>query len=188
MANRQWIIRAFQGVFLVVIFLAMIGMFGMIWWINNSQPPAAIESMTFYQPAPTSGSDLRAAEGDAEIKIPASARNIYATISGAQAIDVWVRLDLPAGDLPEFLANARCQSPLAAEDPNAYAPSKPNANARIGDWWQPYKAARLEGCSGIHDFLHQTILVDKTRNDIFIIYIYSATDDFRTRPAPTSRP
>lgn len=184
MAYRGRINSTFQALFLLIIFLALAGMFGMIWWIKNVPPAVPAELGQIYQPAPTPGSDLTAIENDGQIKIPAGARNIYAEISGAGAPQSWVRLDLPAASLPEFLANTRCRQPLAPADPKAYRPGTP-APGSIPAWWQPYNAARLEACSTTVEYVHQQVLVDAAKGDTVTVYIYTATGKSST---PTSRP
>ena len=130
------------------------------------------EPVMYYQPAPTSGAVLEAIELDAEITIPASAREIHAMIFGFRDIDTWVRLDLPSEELAEFLRNTQCDTPLTQVNPaNFYR------HELDPEWWQPDVAKSLEMCTGGHDYLYTRVLVDRTNPDMVTIYVFSATDD-----------
>lgn len=146
----------------------------------NSQ---VAEVAMIYQPAPTPGSDLQALEADAEISIPANAREIHGMISGFRELDTWVRLDLPQVDLSSFLQNARCTEPLKTTDPKKYSPGILDPN-----WWQPDQATALQECSGQHDYLYQRILVDQTKPEMVTIYIFSMTGNFINLTTLTPKP
>jgi hypothetical protein len=147
----------------------------------DNQPSAEVARI--YQTAPTPGSDLQALEADAAISIPANAREIHGMISGFQDLDTWVRLDLPNADLPSFIQNARCTEPLKTTDPKKYTPVDFDP-----DWWQPHKATYLEECSGLHDYLSQRILVDRSKPEMLTIYVFSITHNYTKITTLTPKP
>jgi hypothetical protein len=136
-----------------------------------------------YQPEPTLGSDLQALEADAGISIPASAREIHGLIEGFRELDTWVRLDLPNEELPSFIQKARCTEPLITTDPKNHYPGDLDP-----DWWQPHKATYLEECSGLHDYLFQRILVDRSKPEMLTIYVLNITDDYTSITTLTPKP
>jgi hypothetical protein len=149
--------------------------------VRDNQPIA--EVALIYQPAPTPGSDLQALEGDAEISIPANAREIHGMISGFRELDTWVRLDLPNDELPSFLQNARCTEPLKTTDPKKHTPGDLDP-----DWWQPHEAIYLEECTGLHDYLFQHILVDRSKPEKLTIYVFSITQSYTSITTLTPKP
>ena len=138
---------------------------------NN--PP--METAEYYQPAPTPGSDLDWIEADSEIKIPPSARELHARISGFRELDVWVRFDLPEKDLSSFLSKTLCEFPLTEVAPKNYAPDDLDP-----DWWQPHTSKDLAECRGSNSTTRQNILIDSTNSQALVIYVFSWTDNFAT--------
>lgn len=148
---------------------------------SDNQPIA--EVVMIYQPAPTRGSDLQALEANAEISIPATAREIHGMISGLRELDTWVRLDLPNEELPSFLQNARCTDPLKTTSPKKHTPGDLDP-----DWWQPHEATYLEECSGLHNTLYQRILVDRSKPEMLTIYVLSITQNSTDMTTLTPKP
>lgn len=152
------------------------------WTIKSDENDVSTElTAVIYQPAPTPGSDLEMIEGNAEIKIPPSAREIHAMTSGFRELDTWVRLDLPADELTSFMDETRCTSPLASVNPDNYAPLGGDP-----DWWQPYIATDLVECIGGHSYIYQHILVDRSNPKWFTIYVFSATGISYITPTTSS--
>jgi hypothetical protein len=161
-----------------LIFLASLAW--LIWWGKTIEADPPSEYATYYQPAPTPGNDLDVIEADAEIKIPSSAREIHAAITGFQELNTWVRLDLPTKGLMEFLGNTRCDTPLTPTDP-----SKHTRLELDPEWWQPSDAKQLETCTGGHAFLRQRVFVDRTNADTVTIYVFSSVARYETdTPVP----
>ncbi len=144
---------------------------------KESDPP--METAEYYQPAPTPGSDLDWIEEDSEIKVPSSAREIHARISGFRELDVWVRFDLPQKDLVSFLKNTLCELPLTKVIPKNYTPGELDPN-----WWQPHISIDLAECHGGNSTTRQNILIDSTNNQTLKIYVFSWTDNFATPTTP----
>lgn len=137
--------------------------------IGNGRLFSAVDlRQGFYQPAPTPGAELAALEDHALIAIPPGARQIYGQVSQANDERTWARFDLPDADLPAFMDETLCSGPLI------YAPSrKPKPAPGEPRWWQPQRAAYLEGCEGLDDYVFQRVLVDRSRRGAAIVYIYS---------------
>ena len=129
-----------------------------------------------YYPLITAETDLSAVESNAEIKIPASATEIFAHTEGMNEISVFIRFNLPAEDLDEFIKSSACQEPLTKTKPNGELPSE-----TMPDWWKPNIATELETCSG--EIMHtewgwstyKVIYVDTSDPDQYIVYV-SATN------------
>ena len=125
--------------------------------------------------APTPGSDLDWIEADSEIKIPLSAREIHAMISGFRELDVWVRFELREKDLSSFLSETLCELPLTEVAPKNYAPDD-----LAPDWWQPHISKDLSECRGGNSTTRQSILIDSTNSQTLVIYVFGWTDNFAT--------
>jgi hypothetical protein len=160
------LITVLLGLGIFVSFLVFLWIRGL--FAPDNKPYA--EAAVIYQPAPTPGPDLEALEADAEISIPANAREIHGIISGFREPDIWARFDLPKAELTSFIQNARCTQPLKMTDPKQHYPGDLDP-----DWWQPHKATSLEECSGLHDYPFQRILVDRSKPEMLTIYVFSIT-------------
>jgi hypothetical protein len=162
----------------IIIFISGCLILGSIWLLYSQNPASNIlptETFTYYQPIPTPDDNLTTIEQDAEIKIPTSARELYAMVSGFRELDTWVRFDLPESDLQKFLTGTRCDSTLTQVSPQDFS-----LNAIDLDWWQPNKAKYLEICQGGTSTLQQTVMVDRTDPHMLRIYVFSLTDNFST--------
>ncbi len=125
-----------------------------------------------HYPLITAETDLYGVENNAEIKIPASATEIYAHVEGMNEISVLIRFNLPIEDLDEFLKSTACQEPLTKINPSGKLPRE-----TMPDWWEPNVATELETCSG--EIMHaewewstyQVIYVDTSDPDQYIVYV-----------------
>ncbi len=128
-----------------------------------------------YQPVQTNIPEIKIIEGNAEIKVPPSAREIYSYQGGFQEIFIMVRLTIDAKDLPQFLAGTRCTEPLYN-----VSPSEQPSHSFGQSWWEPNLAGQLERCQGgrssISARYRQEILVDITNPEYYIIYVSTTTD------------
>ena len=166
--------------FIIVIVLLVILVIGLQWLSRPANEPLPEFTAYFYQLAPTPGGDLDAIESNAEIAIPSSAREIYAVISGFREISTLVRVDLPAHDLPSFLKNSYCLDEIVPTNSSSCSPGDYDP-----DWWQPHQATDLARCTGGHDNLYQQILVDRSDDEVYTVYVVSITGNFT---APTLTP
>jgi hypothetical protein len=104
-------------------------------------------------------------------------------ISGFRELDTWIRLDLPNEELDSFLRNACCKEPLKKSDPKKHTPGD-----LAPDWWKPHEAIYLEECTGLHENLYQSILVDRSKPEILTIYVFSITQNYTDTITPTITP
>jgi hypothetical protein len=140
-----------------------------------SDDEPATESMIDYQPVPTDMGKIAALEGNADIQLPTSAREIYAYTTGFQDIFIQVRFSMDATELAGFLENSLCRAPL-----QDISTSKPAAGSGGPSWWEPEKARHLEICNGAKELsptasTRQTIYVDMTDPAVYIIYVNTST-------------
>ncbi len=170
------------GVFLGIGVLSLFGILRFILAVRYAENDPVSETAEYYLPAPTPGSDLDAIEADAEIKIPSSAKEIHAMISGFRELETWVRFELPANDFDLFLEDTLCTSPMVSVNPTRYTRDE----LFDPEWWQPNRAKDLLECHGGHQYLRQQILVDRSDKEIITVYVLSITDDFGT-PTPNSQ-
>ncbi len=156
----------------IIVVAGCLAFFCVWFFFSGSSEPSdpLMETAQYYQPAPTPGSALETIEADAEIKIPPSAREIHAVISGFRELDTWVRFNLPKEDISIFLNSTLCELPLTDAMPKNYAP-----NDLDPDWWQPNTSTNLAECHGGNSSTQQNILIDRTNPEIFIIYVFSWT-------------
>ena len=167
--------KIFRGVLIGLLILMCVLILGFLILFRPDEYGPISEVAIYYQPAPTPGSDLDFIEADAGISIPDSAREINAMISGFRELDTWVRLDIPANELKSFLENTHCRSDLVSTDPALHAPGDLDP-----DWWEPNKAEDLVECLGYVSNMRQYILVDRTKPNVFTVYVFSIVDDFST--------
>ena len=160
------------GAILGVVLLSIFWLLSLVLIIKSADNDPLSETAEYYQPAPTPGSDFDVIEADAEIKVPPSAREIHAMISGFRELDTWVRFELPANELALFLDGTLCESPLASVKSENYAPDE----LFDPDWWQPHTATELTSCTGWENEVRQHILVDRSDHQVFTIYVFTWTD------------
>ncbi len=137
-------------------------------WLMNFDPLSSYA----YQPNPTDTYEISLIEGNADIKIPDSATEIYTFTTGFRDIDVNVRFILDAAELPEFMANTLCVEPLKEVTPSDYGKSEVDPS-----WWNDLRLAKhLEECKIEKEFspnehTFQRILIDMTNPSSYIVYV-----------------
>jgi hypothetical protein len=152
----------------IIGFTCLLFVIWLIWEVKNFDP---LSSET-YQPNPTDTYEISIIEGNADIKIPSSATEIYAFTTGFRDIDANVRFVLDAAQLPEFLKGTLCTTePLKEVSPSDY--ERPEL---LPSWWTPNLAKHLEECNIEKEFLptehtFQQILVDMTNPNSYIIFV-----------------
>ncbi|HLK96162.1 MAG TPA: hypothetical protein VK364_00195 [Hymenobacter sp.] len=110
--------------------------------------------------------DRATIEQYARIKLPASATDIHSyTESGMDRI-IYVRFTLPAGDLEQFLRDARYTEPLR----NNYNPIFTDAQEQF-DWWQTDQAQSFRGIKASEPSFAKNILVDTSDPQTYIVYL-----------------
>ena len=123
-----------------------------------------------YQAVPTNMPEILSIEGNAEIKLPPSAHEIYAYTSGMREIFIMVRFSMNASELPEFMESTLCDQPLAKST------ELQNTLAERFEWWVPDQAEHAEVCSGKEEHSYQEIIVDMSDNDEYIVYVRTSTN------------
>ncbi len=139
--------------------------------VIESSTEIPVEGVAFtYQPIPTNMPEILAVEGNAEIKFPPSAHEIYAYTTGIQDIDIRVKFSMNAGELSEFLNNTICNLPLVKTEVTQNLPENNS------DWWIPEKAKYSEECYGEKEFSHQHIIIDMSDQEVYIVYVSTGTN------------
>ncbi len=133
-----------------------------IWSLRDYDPFSAYS----YQSVPTDIYEINALEGNAEIKLPDSAREIYTYTTGFRDIFVMTRFEMHAYELPEFLDSTLCVQPLKSTSPGLQDQLDSNPS-----WWKPHQSKHLEECYGEDTHSHQHVLVDMTDSEIYIVYV-----------------
>lgn len=120
-----------------------------------------------------SASDIVMFEGNADIKFPASAQEIYAYTTGFREMYTAVRFSIKPGEFPAFLKTTLCGESLQT--------IVPNATQRAGNygnipWANPYHAQKLQYCTGASKSASQSIHVDMSDPSTYIIFISDSTN------------
>lgn len=165
--RKRWNRKKWLGAFvLIVISGCFVAAVWFVWQLRNYDPFSA----TIYQPFPTDSYELSAIEGNAGIILPPSARDIYAYTTGFQDVFIQMRFSMSASELDEFLKSTLCQEPLKQMVPDPQPASEGNF-----DWWVPDQAEHLEGCTRSSDHSYQTIMVDMTDPDVYVVFVSTGT-------------
>lgn len=158
----------------LVVALAVLLVGGYLAWAiyQAKQPPAPPVSelrQEAFQPAPTDVYLIRAIEGNTEIRLPASAREIYSVSDGFREIDACVRFRLPVGDLAGFLQSAHCQD-LQPTTASNYACGSQDPVLKT-----PNPVTNLKGCTWAGEHFTQRVYVDASEPQSLIVYVFGST-------------
>ena len=134
----------------------------------NTEISSELEAHS-YQPIPTNMPEILAIEGNADIKFPPSAHEIYAYTTGFQDIFIMVRFSMQASELTEFLDSTLCTQPLVKSS------TSQNSSGDNFDWWTPDQAQYSEECFGENEHSHQQIIIDMSDKEVFIVYVSTST-------------
>ena len=151
-SNRNWQkwIAILIGVMVLVFCIAI----GMVFW-----------SLRDYDPLSADTNDPSIIEGNAEITLPPSVHNIQSHHEGLREIAVQVRFVMSANELPGFLEQ-HCKT-----EPNVSDIRQELQQRLDREWWTPTKATRFQWCSGDRENFSQTIFVDMTDSETYIVYV-----------------
>ena len=169
--KRSTILKIAAG-FVVV---AIIGCVALTFWSSSLFKDIDPFTAYDYQPVPTNTYQIAAIEGNAEIKIPPSAREIYSYTTGFREISIMARFTIKADELSAFMENTLCKEPL-----HQISPSAQRNHSNDQTWWEPNLASHLEGCSSVKELsptahVGQEILIDMTNPNNYIIYVSTST-------------
>jgi hypothetical protein len=158
----------------------------LIWTFKDYEP---FSSRT-YQPVPTDIHQISAIEGNANIRLPPSAHEIYAYTTGFREISIMVRFSMDASELAEFMGSTLCEQSLVEIPQELYVQEvdddilqlrlpKPGGAVPVTsrkfsgdpDWWLLHQAQYAEECYGKNKYSHQHILIDMSEQDVYIVYV-----------------
>lgn len=158
-----------------IIFIVVICVFviGTILWVRRlvkivETIPSENEGYS-YQTVPTDIYIISGLEGNASIKLPPSAIEIYDYESGFREIFTMVRFTMEPKDLEVFMASTLCTQPLAEIN---------HPEERFGgepDWWIPNQAQQSQGCEGESESTVQHVIIDMSSKDKYIVYVSAST-------------
>ncbi len=130
-----------------------------MWWLKD------------YTPFSADTTDRAIIEGNAEIKLPPSTSHLYGHTEGLNHIFTRASFAMDASDLVSFLRGTHCSESLSRVDPKKYEAASSSA-----PWWNPAHAQDLYACWGGTEDFHQTILVDMTDPQTYMVYVIASTD------------
>jgi hypothetical protein len=166
-AKRKGAWKKWAGVLALLMVSACLVAVVWVWWqVRNWEPFTAID----YYPTHPGNAALSYIEGNADIVLPSSARDIYVYTTGFREIDTFARFSMSANELDEFMESTSCQQSLKRVN---YELGE--MRGQISEWWTPNQAERLDGCNGSKGHIHQTIMVDRTRQDVYVVFVMAST-------------
>lgn len=143
-----------------------------VWFYDSMKGEFDTNTETYesYQPVPTDLPAMAMLEGNADMKFPPSAHEIYGYVTGFRELYTDVRFSVKANELAGFLKTTLCDEPLQIIVPTTEQKELELQQAsRI--WFRPYQAEVLQECSAEKGPSHQRILVDITDPQIYIVYV-----------------
>ena len=105
-------------------------------------------------------------EGIGRIKLPPSANGVHARAGGFQDRIIYIRFDIAPTDLEPFLKGTRYTPPVGPAKGIPFQSIAPDA-----PWWRPQDAQRYEAGVNFVDGISQTVLVDMTHPERYIVYV-----------------
>jgi len=149
---RWWLIGALAG---VVIVCAITGVLGWRWLASDPLLGGEQEDLTRAQ-----------IESIGRIQLPPSAAGVQARAGGFQDRFISIRFDMLPAELDAFLKATRYTPSISP------ATTMPFQSISVdAPWWRPQDAQRFEAGQNFVDGISQTILVDMTSAERYIVYI-----------------
>ena len=117
-----------------------------------------------------SGLSIEDIERFTDVDLPAGATNVQSNLSGSGDLVLRARFDLPAADLPDFLAGTRFP-PLAE---GAVPPLI--ADPFEQPWWKPLEVRRFQAAKTSYERpgagrLYQAVLIDTAGAQTYTVYL-----------------
>jgi hypothetical protein len=147
-----WLIGALAG-FIVV--CAIIGVLGWRWLASSPLLGGEQENLTKAQ-----------IESLGRIQLPPSAAGIHARAGGFQDRFILIRFDMLPAELDAFLKATRYTPSISTATTIPFQSISNDA-----PWWRPQDAQRFEAGENFVDGISQTILVDMTSAERYIVYV-----------------
>src|SRR6266571_473646 len=98
-----------SGRAVAIVIIAVLGFgFWFYQWTNDQVSRSYTEELNFYEPLPTDMNTIAVLEGNAAMKFPPSAREIYGYVTGLRDVDTLIRFSMKADELAGFLQTTLC--------------------------------------------------------------------------------
>ncbi len=149
----RWLPWALGG--LIVLLVGCVVVIGLgLWFVRNASLSTSPEDRLSQEEV----------EGLIEAKLPPSASELHSYYIGFQDFFARVRFEIPAADLPQFLASTAFTDPPSTTD-NPFSPVEKDQA-----WWRPYEAQRFQWFERPQGSGKATLLIDMTNPDRYIVY------------------
>lgn len=122
-----------------------------------------------YFPSYPTSYQLKSYEDNAEIIIPTDATEIYVYSSGLNKLSTRIRFSINSNKLDGFIENTLCTEPPTEFDANLYIPSNGKTNQ-----WTLKEGSNYIRCFGVKENTRQTIIIDITDPNNYIVYIFAS--------------
>jgi len=147
-----WLVGAVAG---LAIGCTIIGLVGLHWLGDNPLLGGEQANLTKAE-----------IENIGRIQLPSSAAGIQARTGGFQDRYISIRFDMAPADLDAFLRATRYTPSIGPTAAIPFQPIAPDA-----PWWRPQDAKRFEAGQNFVDGISQSVLVDMTSTERYIVYI-----------------
>jgi hypothetical protein len=154
-ARPRWLWWLIGAVACFVIGCAVVGWLGWRWLASSPLLSDEQEHLTTAQ-----------IESIGRIQLPPSAAGIQARAGGFQDRFISIRFDMLPAELDAFLKATRYTPSIS---PTTELPFQSISND--APWWRPQDAQRFEAGENFVDGISQTILVDMTNLERYIVYV-----------------
>jgi hypothetical protein len=138
---------------------------GFLIWLSSS---FSFTSENYFPSYPTSD-QLDLYESNGEIIIPTDASEIYVYSSGLNELFTRIRFSINSDKLDFFIENTLCTEPLTEYDANLYTSSNGDT-----DPWTLKEGSIYNRCIGSRENTIQTIIVDITNPNNYIVYVFTS--------------
>jgi hypothetical protein len=154
-ARPRWIWWLVGAVACLVIGCAVVSLLGLRWLGSNPLFGDEQENLTTAQ-----------IESIGRIKLPPSAGSIQARAGGFQDRFISIRFDMLPAELDAFLQATRYTPSISPTTEISFQSISDDA-----PWWRPQDAVRFEAGENFVDGISQSVLVDMTNPERYIVYI-----------------
>ncbi|MEO7913486.1 MAG: hypothetical protein ABIV47_27865 [Roseiflexaceae bacterium] len=154
-ARPRWLWWLIGVVLSFVVVCAIIGVVGWRWLASNSLLGDEQEKLTTAQ-----------IENIGRIQLPPSAAGIQARAGGFQDRFISIRFDMLPKELDVFLKATRYTPSISPTTELPFQSISDDA-----PWWRPQDAQRFEAGENFVDGISQTVLVDMTSTERYIVYV-----------------
>jgi len=147
---RRWVLGGLSLLLVGCVVVVGLG----VWFFNRFEMGSTVEDQLSREQV----------ERLIEAKLPPATRDIHSYYTGFQDYFAQVRFEIPAADLPQFLASSAFTQTLSIVD----NPFSPGSNDR--GWWRPYEAKRFQWGKSTKVGKTSVLLIDITDSNRYIVY------------------